>query len=204
MKVVIEKVRKIATKYHKSYAFKYNLQEEQKKRDLPVRAILQDVPTRWGSTRAATGSFLDKVDKDEEESNKASEVFRERFNNIDAINAALRKIKYRGDQKLSQYLITEDDIGKISTLNKFLTKLDIFSTTLGGDKFVTSSIVFPVMAAMKKLLKPDNSDPVYIAKLKEVILEDFVKRANSNIDGNFLLLATALDPRWKDLKVITK
>ena len=49
-------------------------QEEQKKRDLPVRAILQDVPTRWGSTRAATGSFLDKVDKDEEESNKASEV----------------------------------------------------------------------------------------------------------------------------------
>ena len=204
VKVVIEKVRKIATKYHKSYDFKYNLQEEQKKRDLPVRAILQDVPTRWGSTRAATGSFLDKVDKDEEESNKASEVFRERFNNIDAINAALRKIKYRGDQKLSQYLITEDDIGKISTLNKFLTKLDIFSTTLGGDKFVTSSIVFPVMAAMKKLLKPDNSDPVYIAKLKEVILEDFVKRANSNIDGNFLLLATALDPRWKDLKVIAK
>ena len=158
----------------------------------------------WGSTRAATDSLLDKVDKDKEESNKASEVFRERFNNIDAINAALRKIKYRGDQKLSQYLITEDDIGKISTLNKFLTKLDIFSTTLGGDKFVTSSIVFPVMAAMKKLLKPDNSDPVYIAKLKEVILEDFVKRANSNIDGNFLLLATALDPRWKDLKVITK
>ena len=37
-----------------------------------------------------------------------------------------------------------------------------------------------------------------------LILEDFVKRANSNIDGNFLLLATALDPRWKDLKVITK
>ena len=103
VKVVIEKVRKIATKYHKSYAFKYNLQEEQKKRDLPVRAILQDVPTRWGSTRAATGSFLDKVDKDEEESNKASEVFRERFNNIDAINAALRKIKYRGVQKLPQY-----------------------------------------------------------------------------------------------------
>ena len=71
MKVVIEKVRKIATIYHKSYAFKYNLQEEQKKRDLPVRAILQDVPTGWGSTRAATGSFLDKVDKDEVDRKKS-------------------------------------------------------------------------------------------------------------------------------------
>ena len=60
------------------------------------------------------------------------------------------------------------------------------------------------MTAMMKLLKPDSSDPVYIAKLKEVILEDFAKRTNSNVDGNFLLLATALDPWWKDLKGITK
>ena len=63
VKEVIEKNRKIATKYHKSYAFKYSLEEEQKKRELPVRAILQDVPTRWGSTRSSTGSFLDKEEK---------------------------------------------------------------------------------------------------------------------------------------------
>ena len=43
VKDVIAKNRKIATKYHKSYAFKYNVEEEQKKRGLPVRAILQDV-----------------------------------------------------------------------------------------------------------------------------------------------------------------
>ena len=63
VKEVIEKNRKIATKYHKSYAFKYSLEEEQKKRELPVRAILQDVPIRWGSTRSSTGSFLDKEEK---------------------------------------------------------------------------------------------------------------------------------------------
>ena len=33
-----------------------------------------------------------------------------------------------------------------------------------------------------------------------VILKDFVERANNNIDGNFLDLATALNPQWKDLK----
>ena len=29
-------------------------------------------------------------------------------------------------------------------------------------------------------------------------------RANNNIDGDFLHLATALDPQWKDLKVNNK
>ena len=43
-----------------------------------------------------------------------------------------------------------------------------------------------------------------IASLKEAILEDFVERANNNVDGDFLHLATALDPQWKDLKVNTK
>lgn len=109
------------------------------------------------------------------------------FLNMDAINAALRKIKFRGDQKLSQYLLTEADKQKIFTVNKFLTHLDVFSTTLGDDKYITSSEVMPVMAAIKKLLKEDSSDPMYIASLKETILEDFVERANSKVDGNFLL-----------------
>ena len=35
---------------------------------------------------------------------------------------------------------------------------------------------------------------------KEAVLEDFVERGNNNVDGDFLHLATALDPQWKDLK----
>ena len=205
VKELIEKNRRIATKYHKSYAFKIKVEEEQIKRGLPTRALIQDVPTRWGSTRASTSSFLDKEDKDQDAvDDKGSDVFKDKFLNMDAINSALRKIKFKGDQKLSQYLLTEADKQKIFTVNKFLTDLDIFSTTLGGDKYITSSVVFPVMAAMKKLLKEDSSDPMYIASLKEAILKDFVARANSNVDGDFLLLATALDPQWKDLKVINK
>ena len=66
---------------------------------------------------------------------------------MEAINAAQRKIKYRGEQKLTQYLLTEEDMTRISTVNRFLTKLDIFSTTLGGDQYVTSSVLLPVIAA---------------------------------------------------------
>ena len=40
--------------------------------------------------------------------------------------------------------------------------------------------------------------------MNEAILEDFLERANNNMDGDFLHLATALDPQWKDLKVNNK
>ena len=63
-------------KEHKSFAFKNKLEEEQIKRGLPTRALIQDVPTRWGRTRASTSSFLDKEDKDQDAvDDKGSDVF---------------------------------------------------------------------------------------------------------------------------------
>ena len=89
-------------------------------------------------------------------------------------------------------------------MNKFLTKLDIFSTTLGGDKYVTSSVLMPVIASMKKMMQEDSSDPLYIARMKQVNLQDFNRRIAKNIETDFFLMATALDPRWKDLKMIKR
>ena len=74
----------------------------------------------------------------------------------------------------------------IKTVNKFLTKLDIFSTTLGGDMYVTSSVL------TKKMLQEDSND---IARMEEVISENFSRRVAKNIDTDFFLLATALNPR---------
>ena len=80
-------------------------------------------------------------------------------------------------------------MARIKTVNKFLTKLDIFSTTLGGDIYVTSSVL------TKKMLQEDSSDPLYIARMEEVISENFSRRVAKNIDTDFFLLATALNPR---------
>ena len=46
----------------------------------------------------------------------------------------------------------------------------------------------------------NHFDIKHIASLKKAILEDFVERANNNVDGDFLHLVTALDPQWKNLK----
>ena len=78
---------------------------------------------------------------------REKKFFKNQHKNTEAITAALRKIKYRGEQKLTQYLLTVEDMTRISTVNRFLTKLDIFSTTLGGDQYVTSSVLLPVIAA---------------------------------------------------------
>ena len=36
------------------------------------------------------------------------------------------------------------------------------------------------------------------------LIEDCTRRIESNVDVDFFLLAAALDPRWKDLKMIRK
>ena len=77
----------------------------------------------------------------------------------------------------------------IKIMKKFLTKLYIFSTTLGGDMYVTASVL------TKKMLQEDSSDPLYIARMEEVISENFSRRVAKNIDTDFFLLATALNPR---------
>ena len=37
--------------------------------------------------------------------------------------------------------------------------------------------------------------------MKTVILNDFNKRIDKNVDQKFFLMATLLDPRWKELKM---
>ena len=172
----ILKTRKIGRKHNKSYKMKYGLQKAQKKRLLKEKPIQQDVENRWGSTRQATASYLDDKDGDSEDKRMLSDTFADEFKNCEAVNEALRSLDWgkskgkgkNGKEKLEEYLLTRNDMLRIRNLNKFLTELDVYSTTLGGNKFVTSSVVVPVMKSMQKHLKVDEEDPVYIAQMKAI------------------------------------
>ena len=67
---------------------------------------------------------------------------------------------------------------------------------------MTSSIVMPVIKSLQKHLVQCDDDPTYIAKMKTIILEDFKARVGKYINNEFLLKATALDPRFKKLKLV--
>ena len=51
-------------------------------------------------------------------------------------------------------------------------------------------------------LLQSEDDPFYIAHMKNIILEDFKARVAKNLNFTFLIKATALDPRFKKLRVL--
>jgi hypothetical protein len=201
---IVLKQRRIIAKHNKSYVVKYGLEEAQKQLGIKRKQLTQDVVNRWGSTRASTSSILD--DEKDKKDVPASAVFGEElegFMNAKAINMALRKHKFKKKEKLKEYLLTNTDMKKILHLNSFLKTFDLYSTTLGGNKFVTSSIVMPMMKSIKKHLSSCDDDPFYIISMKLIVLDDFKDRTQLNLNFDFLMRATALDPRFLKLKFLT-
>ena len=88
----------------------------------------------------------------------------------------------------------------IENVHKLLTSLDVYTTTLGGNSFVTSSVVIPVMKSIESLLKVQDNDPGYMEDLKTEIFEEFKTRCTDNLNVNVLMKCSALDPRFKSLK----
>jgi hypothetical protein len=125
------------------------------------------------------------------------EDFVEDFKNSEAINEALRNIKYKTKAKVNEFLLTRTDMLRMKNIHTLLTKLDVFSTTLGGAKFITT-----VIKSIIKLLSPDEDDPSYISEMKTIILNDFRARIKDLLSLPFLMKTAALDPRFKNLKTV--
>ena len=192
---VTNKMRKVATKHNKSCNFRYSVEKEQAKAEIKERPIIQDVENRWGSTKVSGESFLNHKD----DSNKP------KFANFEAINSALRalKPKSKADKEALQKLIFSlDEMQVVENLTEFLTKLDIYSTNLGGNFFVTSSVVIPTIKSIENLLQPSMNDPYYMADLKRIMREDIKERVKINVNFPMMIKASALDPRFKKLKFI--
>ena len=196
---VIKHMRKVATFHNKSPKFRSMVEKEQEKAGLKVRPLIQDVATRWGSTKISSDSFLNhKDDKD-----------KNRFANFEAINSVLKQLKEKEKStkkkdKLKVMIFSKEDMVKIEYLNDFLIKLSAYSTNLGASSYVTSSIVLPTIKSIENHLEPSSSDVTLIADLKCAMLADWYTRKEMYINENVLKRSTALDPRFKDLKVIPK
>ena len=143
------KIRKVATKFNKSNKFKKKVRKYQKKENISVRAISQEVKTRFTSTYQMLGSVLHVSpdgDIDEDVMNK----------NIKAINQALvETVNTREYQSLK---ISKDSV-KFAALERGIS-------LMGGQSYGTGSSVLPFLTQFNKLLQPKDSEMNYVTSLK--------------------------------------
>ncbi|KAK0140687.1 Zinc finger BED domain-containing protein 1 [Merluccius polli] len=80
-------------------------------------------------------------------------------------------------------------------MDKYVTKL------LGGEKYVSCSMVLPAICHILRVMESSNDDPAYMVKFKSTFTTDMEKR-KEKANTSYLKIATALDPRVKDLKCL--
>ena len=189
---IIGHIRKVAQKHNKSPKFRTAVENEQKKAGVIVRPVQQDIENRWNSLKVSTDSLLNHPNESKD---------KDHFANLECINSALKSLNLKRDE-LSTLLFTEQDMKVVENLNSFLSLIQTFSETLGGSKFVTSSIVLPISKSVQTHLKPSINDVPYIAEMKRIMLPDFINRVKENVNHVVMIKSTFLDPRFKRLKLI--
>ena len=89
-----------------------------------------------------------------------------------------------------------------------LTKLFIYfcryiNELLGGEQYVSCSVLLPAYRHLFKVMEPSDLDPMQVVRFKKVFTTDLTQRKNST-NLTWLKIASALEPRFKDLKCLPK
>lgn len=74
---------------------------------------------------------------------------------------------------------------------------------LGGEAYVSCSVVLPALCHLRHVMEVSDEDPAYVVRFKTAFKEDLASRQEKT-NNAWLKLATALDPRFKDLKSLPK
>lgn len=173
LSTTLAKARALVGRVRRSPLQKGNLQAVMKD---SILSLIQDVPTRWGST-------------------------------LDMIRRLLIQREPVTEWALTQsglQLLTESEWRKLEGLKDLLLPCEEVCKLLGGETYVTASVILPSLALLKNKMTVSDDDTNYARKFKEGFYADISSRM-SNADTNTALqIATALDIRFKTLKSVCK
>ena len=100
--------------------------------------------------------------------------------------------------------LTDAEWVKLKNMTDLLKPLKAATNELGGDKYVTASVVLPMLSNLIHMYMADEDDPLYVSKFKGALREK-LELSRDTLRGNmFIKSATALDPRFKKLKCIAQ
>ncbi|XP_015463706.3 E3 SUMO-protein ligase ZBED1 [Astyanax mexicanus] len=170
------KCRRIVHHFKHSPANTEELQQHQAQLWQQKEHLIQDVPTRWNSTLAMISCLL---------------------KNQDAIIATLNQQKHKLD------MLTASDWDKLKRLETLLEPCRYVTELLGGETYVSCSVVLPALCHLYRTMEASQEDPAFVERFKTAFKKDLSEQ-QTNINNRWLRIASALDPRFKDLKFLPK
>uniref|UniRef100_A0A3P9B7T1 BED-type domain-containing protein n=1 Tax=Maylandia zebra TaxID=106582 RepID=A0A3P9B7T1_9CICH len=100
-------------------------------------------------------------------------------------------------------MLTDQELDRVQKLEELLEPCRYVTELLGGERYVSCSMVLPALCHLFKIMEPSDDDPVYVLRFKKVFTTDLAQwRDSSNL--TWLKIANALNPRFKDLKCLSK
>ncbi|CAL9696518.1 unnamed protein product [Knipowitschia caucasica] len=172
----LAKCRKVVGHFKHSPANSDELNVQQASLGQVQEPLVQDVSTRWNSTL----EMLQRVRR-----------------NRDALHTVLSQ------QKQNLALPTNAEYEKLAKLAELLEPCRFITELLGGNKYVSCSVVLPALCHLQHVMKISDDDPAYIARFKAAFTKDLNQR-REKINLEWLKVATTLDPRFKDLKCLPR
>uniref|UniRef100_A0A8C1D0C7 Uncharacterized protein n=2 Tax=Cyprinus carpio TaxID=7962 RepID=A0A8C1D0C7_CYPCA len=173
---VLAKCRKIVGHFKHSPSNAHELMEQQVACGQKQESLVQDVTTRWNSTL---------------------EMVKRIQRNKSPLTTTLAQ------QKSNVAMLTTQELAKLQKLEELLEPCRYVTELLGGEQYISCSVVLPALCHLFKIMESTEDDPAYVVKFKNDFTSDLSKRKDST-NLTWLKIATAIDPRFKDLKCLPK
>ena len=175
---MLKKCRKIVGHFKHSPANSVELEEQQRRLSRKPEVLIQDAATRWNSTLLMIQRIVD---------------------NKEPVLALLADPQH----KHSLALPKEADWEKLRILQSLLEPCRYATELLGGERYISCSVILPTFCHLFHAMEPSDDDPAYVVRFKETFVADLHAR-KENLNLPWLKVATALDPRFKLLKCMAK
>ncbi|KAI4829785.1 hypothetical protein KUCAC02_001453 [Chaenocephalus aceratus] len=110
--------------------------------------------------------------------------------NQEAVKATLAKQKH----KLT--MLTTAAWDRLQRLETLLKPCRYVTELLGGETYVSCSVVLPALRHLTRTMEVSDDDPAYVVRFKAAFKKDLSQRQDA-LNHGWLRVATALDPRFK-------